>query len=213
VQKQDISAVQTSSMKDNEGKTVQKQDEEEVQKPVQKASSEEEKKPVQKAEKEEEKPIQKAEKKEEDKPVQKAEKKEEDKPIQKEEANEKKEVQTKHEEDKKDEHPPIMHKKKEGSRTDKSSDIAERIKNTKGNGRPLSERTSRQMEQAFGADFSKVIIHTDGESDSLNKDLHSLAFTNGNDIYFAEGQYNPDSSSGKTLLAHELTHVIQQTGK
>jgi len=214
VQKQDISPVQMSHMKGNEEKPVQKQDNQEEQKPVQKATSEEENQPVQKADKNpEEKPLQQATKEEEQKPVQKAEKKEEDKPIQKEEAEEKQEAQTKHEEDKTDEHPPIMHKKKEGNGTNKSSDISERIKNTKGKGRPMSERTARQMEQAFGADFSSVNIHTDGESDSLNRQMHSVAFTNGNDIYFAEGKYNPDSSSGKTLLAHELTHVIQQTGK
>jgi hypothetical protein len=200
VQKQDISAVQMSSMKENEEKTAQKQEKEE-EKPVQKATSEEEKKPVQKEEK-----------KEEEKPIQKAEK-EEEKPVQKAEAEEKKEVQPKHEEEKKDEHPPVMHKKKDGQGSDKSSDISERIKKTKGKGHPMSERTARQMEQAFGADFSSVNIHTDEQSESLNKDMHSIAFTNGSDIYFAEGQYNPDSSSGKTLLAHELTHVIQQTGK
>lgn len=236
-QKQDISAVQTSSMKENEEKPIQKQVEEE-QKPVQKAEKKEEDRPVQKAEKkEEEKPIQKAEKKEEDKlvqkaekkeedkpvqkaekkeeerPVQKAEKKEEDKPVQKAEAEENNDVQTKHEEEEKNEHPPIMHKKKEGNGSDKGSDISERIKKTKGKGQPMSEKTARQMEQAFGADFQNVNIHTDEQSASLNKDLHSIAFTNGSDIYFAEGQYNPDSSSGKTLLAHELTHVIQQTGK
>jgi hypothetical protein len=77
----------------------------------------------------------------------------------------------------------------------------------------MSEKTVRQMEQAFGTDFSGVNIHTDKQSASLNKEMHSIAFTNGKDIYFAEGHYNPDSSSGKALLAHELTHVIQQTGK
>lgn len=226
VQKQDISAVQMSSMKADEEKQVQKAEKKEEEKPVQKAekkeeekpvqkaTSEEEKNPVQKAEKkEEEKPVQKAEKKEEEKPIQKAEKKEEDKPIQKAEAEESNDVQPKHEEEEKNEHPPIMHKKKEGTGTDKSSDIAERIKKTKGKGQPMSEKTARQMEQAFGADFQNVTIHTDEQSASLNKDMHSVAFTNGSDIYFAEGQYNPDSSSGKTLLAHELTHVIQQTGK
>ena len=225
IQKLDISAVQMSNMKENEENTVQKQVEEKLEpvqkaekkdeeRSVQKTEKKEEEKPVQKAEKkEEEKPIQKTEKKEEEKPIQKAEKKEEDKPVQKADDGEKQEAQTKHEEEKKDEHPPIMHKKKEGNGTHKSSEISERIKNTKGNGRPMSERTARQMEQAFGADFSNVNIHTDSESDSLNKDMHSLAFTNGADIYFAEGKYNPDSSSGKTLLAHELTHVIQQTGK
>ncbi len=225
VQKQDISAVQMSSMKEKEEKPVQKAEKKEEEKPVQMASSEEEKKPVQKEEKkeeekpvqkaekkEEEKPVQKAEKKEEEKPIQKAEKKDEDKPVQKAEAEENKEVQSKHEEEKKNEHPPIMHKKNEGNVADKSSDISERIKETKGKGQTMSEKTAKQMEQAFGADFSKVNIHTDEQSASLNKDMHSIAFTNGADIYFAEGQYNPDSSSGKTLLAHELTHVIQQTG-
>lgn len=214
VQKQDISAVQMSSMKENEEKPVQKAEKKEEEKPVQKAEKKEEEKPVQKAEKkEEEKPIQKEEKKEEDKPVQKAEKKEEDKPVQKAEAEENKEVQPKHEEEDKNEHPPIMHKKKEGNGPDKGSDISEKIKKTKGKGQPMSEKTARQMEQAFGADFSNVTIHTDEQAASLNKDMHSIAFTNGSDIYFAEGQFNPDSSSGKTLLAHELTHVIQQTGK
>ncbi|MDP2887495.1 MAG: DUF4157 domain-containing protein [Bacteroidota bacterium] len=214
VQKQDISAVQMSSLKENEEKTAQKMDKEEEQKPVQKAEKKEEEKPIQKEEKkEEEKPIQKEEKKEEEKPVQKEEKKEEDKPVQKAEAEENKDVQPKHEEEEKNEHPPIMRKEKEGTRANKGSDIADRIKKTKGKGQPMSEKTARQMEQAFGADFSNVNIHTDEQAASLNKDLHSIAFTNGSDIYFTEGQYNPDSSSGKTLLAHELTHVIQQTGK
>lgn len=189
VQKQDISAVQMSSLKENEEKTVQKMEKEEEQKPLQKA------------EKEEEKPVQKATSEEEKNPVQKAD------------DEENKEVQPKHEEDEKNEHPPIMRKEKEGARANKSSDISDRIKKTKGKGQPLSEQTARQMEQAFGANFSSVNIHTDEQAASLNKDLHSIAFTNGSDIYFAEGKYNPDSSSGKTLLAHELTHVIQQTGK
>lgn len=238
VQKQDISAVQMSSMKEKEEKPLQKAEKKEEEKPVQKEEKKEEEKPIQKEEKKEEdkpvqkaekkeeekpvqkatseeekKPVQRAEKKEEDKPVQKEEKKEEDKPVQKAEADENKEVQSKHEEEEKNEHPPIMHKKKEGNGNDKSSDISERIKKTKGKGQPMSEKTARQMEQAFGADFSNVTIHTDEQAASLNKDMHSIAFTNGSDIYFAEGQYNPDSSSGKTLLAHELTHVIQQTGK
>ena len=236
VQKQDISTVQMSSLKDNEEKTAQKMGKEEEQKPVQKATSEEEKKPVQKAANEEEKkpvqtmsdekdnPVQKAEKEEdkpvkkttseeEKKPVQKAANEEDKKPVQKAEAEENKEVQPKQDEKEKNEHPPIMRKEKEGARADKSSDISDRIKKTKGKGQPMSEKTAKQMEQAFGANFSSINIHTDEQAAALNKDLHSLAFTNGSDIYFAEGQYNPDSSSGKTLLAHELTHVIQQTGK
>lgn len=187
VQKQDIT-VDSGSMKDKEEKTAQKTDKQEEQNTVQKAGQEE------------------------DKPLKNADKTAEDQKVQKQPEEEEEPIQAKHEEDKRDEHPPIMHKKK-GNGPAKTSDIAEQIKNTKGNGRPLSERTARQMEKAFDADFSRVVIHTDSEAESLNKEMHSLAFTTGNDIYFAKGQYNPDSSAGNKLLAHELTHVIQQTGK
>ena len=166
-----------------------------------------------KANEKDEKQVQKQTKEEEKKTVQKTEKKEEEKPVQKAERKEASEAQPKHEEEKKDEHPPIMHKKPDGNGKSKSMDISERIKNSKGQGQPLPDKTAKQMEQAFGADFSQVVIHTNGESDALNKEVHSLAFTSGQDIYFASGQYNPDSSSGKNLLAHELTHVIQQNGK
>jgi hypothetical protein len=66
------------------------------------------------------------------------------------------------------------------------------------------------FEPRFGYDFSGVRIHIDSQADMLNRELNSLAFTTGNDIFFGQGQYNPDSSSGRRLLAHELTHTIQQ---
>src|SRR5690606_10069691 len=55
-----------------------------------------------------------------------------------------------------------------------------------------------------------VNIHTDSQAVEMNKSLGAQAFTYGNDIYFNQGKYNPDSASGKHLLAHELTHTIQQ---
>jgi hypothetical protein len=66
------------------------------------------------------------------------------------------------------------------------------------------------MESRFGADFSNVKIHTGSYATQLSKDLNAQAFTVGNDVYFNEGKYQPESSEGKHLLAHELTHVIQQ---
>jgi len=66
------------------------------------------------------------------------------------------------------------------------------------------------MEPRFGADFSPVRIHTGQNAISMNNQISAKAFTHQNDIYFNQGQYNPDSSSGKHLLAHELTHTIQQ---
>jgi len=68
------------------------------------------------------------------------------------------------------------------------------------------------MERSFGADFSGVRIHVDSESDTLNRSLHARAFTTGHDLFFRRGEYNPDSRGGQDLIAHELTHVIQQNG-
>jgi hypothetical protein len=61
-------------------------------------------------------------------------------------------------------------------------------------------------------DFSKVQIHTDNKSAQMNQELGVRAFTHGRDVYFGIGQYNPQSNEGKRLLAHELTHVVQQSG-
>src|SRR5436190_8978074 len=62
----------------------------------------------------------------------------------------------------------------------------------------------------FGNDFSNVKIHTDTEAIQMNHELNAKAFTVGNDVYFNQGEYQPGSESGKHLLAHELTHVVQQ---
>ena len=67
-----------------------------------------------------------------------------------------------------------------------------------------------QVGGALGADFSGVKVHTDTKADALNRSLSAKAFTTGSDIFFSQGAYQPGSSSGKQLLAHELTHVVQQ---
>jgi hypothetical protein len=64
----------------------------------------------------------------------------------------------------------------------------------------------------MGADFSGVKVHTDSQSDQLNKSIQAKAFTTGQDVFFRQGAYNPSSKSGQELIAHELTHVIQQNG-
>lgn len=69
-----------------------------------------------------------------------------------------------------------------------------------------------RMEHAFGADFSGVRLHTDREAADMSAGIQARAFTHGSDIYFGEGQFRPDTRSGQQLLAHELTHTIQQTG-
>jgi hypothetical protein len=77
-------------------------------------------------------------------------------------------------------------------------------------GHPLPDRSREFLESSFSADFSEVRIHTDQESDDLNKALGAEAFTYGKHIYFRSNQYQPNSKEGMSLLAHELTHVIQQ---
>ena len=64
----------------------------------------------------------------------------------------------------------------------------------------------------LGADFGQVRVHTDSTAVQLNKDVGAQPFVHGNDVYFNAGKYSPDSTAGKELLAHELTHTIQQTG-
>lgn len=91
-------------------------------------------------------------------------------------------------------------------------EVEQSIERTRGGGQALDSQSRAQMGSAFHADFSGVRVHTDREADSLNQALNARAFTTGKDIFFRQGQYNPGSSSGQELLAHELTHVVQQTG-
>jgi hypothetical protein len=84
------------------------------------------------------------------------------------------------------------------------------LKSSKGGGAPMDSGTRRNMESAFGADFSGVRIHNDSNAKKMSNELGAQAFTHGNDIYFNEGKYDPNSSSGAHLLAHELTHTVQQ---
>lgn len=93
-----------------------------------------------------------------------------------------------------------------------SSSVESSINQARSSGVPLGAPIRRQMEGAFGADFSGVRIHANNTADTLNRELSSRAFTTGNHIFFKRGEYNPGNSTGKELLAHELTHVVQQTG-
>ena len=90
--------------------------------------------------------------------------------------------------------------------------IEDTIKSKKGSGEELADNVREPMETAFDANFSGVKVHTDGESDQLNKSLNSRAFATGQDIFFSQGAYNPGSRDGQELLAHELTHIVQQNG-
>ncbi|RPD38918.1 DUF4157 domain-containing protein [Chitinophaga barathri] len=86
------------------------------------------------------------------------------------------------------------------------------INSSRGGGQALRADTRGFMESRFGRDFGDVRIHADNNAAQLSNSLSARAFTTGNDIFFNEGQYSPGSSSGRQLLAHELTHVVQQNG-
>lgn len=93
-----------------------------------------------------------------------------------------------------------------------STNLESAINTAKGGGQPLDAGLQRSMGQAMGADFTGVKVHTDAQSDQLNQSIQAKAFTTGQDIFFRQGQYNPASKGGQELLAHELTHVVQQNG-
>ncbi|MCB8777817.1 DUF4157 domain-containing protein [Planktothrix agardhii 1031] len=91
-----------------------------------------------------------------------------------------------------------------------STDIETTIQSAKSVGSPLDAGMQRKMGKAMGADFSGVKVHTDSQSDKLNRSLSSRAFATGPNLFFKQGEYNPGSKTGQELIAHELTHVVQQ---
>jgi hypothetical protein len=78
-------------------------------------------------------------------------------------------------------------------------------------GYPLDAKTRAFMEPQFGHDFSQVRVHTDSWASRSAAMIDALAYTVGSDVVFADGQYHPSTDSGAKLLAHELTHVVQQS--
>ena len=110
----------------------------------------------------------------------------------------------------------IQHKSIEGNKSGNTSplgaNIGQEVKKHKGTGQALSGSSRQALESHFDADFSQVRIHTDSSANQLTQTAGANAFTLGNDIYFNQGRYNSNSSDSERLLAHELTHVIQQSG-
>jgi hypothetical protein len=88
------------------------------------------------------------------------------------------------------------------------SNVESQLNSSKGGGSPLPDEVRSFMEPRFGVDFSAVRVHTDSSAIQMNKDLHAQAFTHGSDIYYGSGK----SPAQDDLTAHELTHVVQQTG-
>jgi hypothetical protein len=221
--------VQKKAGQENEAAVAKKEPEED---PVQRKEEDEQ---VAKKEEPEEGNVQKKEeeqpaaKMEEEVPVQKKEgeqsagMKEEETPVQKKEEGqpagmkeEEASVQKKEEEEtvakKEEEKEEVQTKPATAAASSASPGVETRLRSSKGKGGQLDGNVRSEMERGFGADFSGVNIHTGSEATKLSSDLGAQAFTNGNDIYFNEGKYDPGSNEGKKLLAHELTHTIQQKG-
>ncbi|WP_448265574.1 eCIS core domain-containing protein [Nostoc sp. DSM 114159] len=93
-----------------------------------------------------------------------------------------------------------------------STDVESAINSARGSGQALDAGLQRSMARAMGADFSGVKVHTDSQADQLNQSIQAKAFTTGQDVFFRQGEYNPGSRGGQELIAHELTHVVQQNG-
>jgi hypothetical protein len=91
-------------------------------------------------------------------------------------------------------------------------DVQAAIARRRGGGAPLDPGLRQQVAPQLGDSLADVRVHTDSEAGGLTQAVSARAFTTGADIYFAPGEYSPGSQSGQQLLAHELTHVVQQRG-
>lgn len=118
--------------------------------------------------------------------------------------------ESREEEDREIQMKSLMQKYENFSSGEVSTDLESSIQSLKGSGQTLDNNLQEKMGQAMGADFSGVKVHTDSQSDQLNQSIQAKAFTTGQDVFFRQGEYNPSSQSGQELIAHELTHVIQQ---
>ena len=90
--------------------------------------------------------------------------------------------------------------------------MAQELEASAGGGAPLSGDLKQEMESGFGRDLSGVRMHTDQRAAAMNKSVNARAFTIGKDVYFNDGAYAPQTPQGKHLIAHELTHTVQQNG-
>lgn len=97
-----------------------------------------------------------------------------------------------------------------GRAPDVAPGLEAQINSLRGGGQPLDAKTRAFMEPRFGCSFANVRVHADGDVAELARDLNARAFTVGRDVAFGVGQYAPGSDDGLKLLAHELTHVVQQ---
>lgn len=113
-------------------------------------------------------------------------------------------------EEKEDEEEPLMTKSISKNTQKGQDNFRNRLNLNRYSGHALHDTNRDFMEGRFGVDLSAVRVHTDSNAVQMNRELNAEAFTYGEHIYFGAGRYNPATSTGKKLLGHELTHVVQQ---
>lgn len=96
--------------------------------------------------------------------------------------------------------------------SESGAEKAHEAKSAESHAQPLDAGVRGRMESAFGENFGDVRVHAGRPAGDAAGELDARAFTRGRDIYFREGEYNPSTREGQELLAHELTHVVQQRG-
>jgi uncharacterized protein DUF4157 len=116
-----------------------------------------------------------------------------------------------------DEEPEIMTKREPahaaGGAFEAGEAFEQQLGASQGQGQPLLPSLREEFEAKFGADFSGVRVHADNQSAEMNRAIQARAFTTGQDMFFGQGAYDPGSRGGQALIAHELTHVVQQVGE
>lgn len=186
-----------------------KQDPVKEEEKVQRAEDKKEEEKIQRAEDRKEEQVQRAEDKKEEEQVQRAEDKKEEQTVQRAE-DKKEEGQVQRAGDSKEEEK--VQKKESAPAAREGSKTSNYIQNINGKGQPLPADTQNFYSERMGQDFSDVKIHTSKEAADSATDINAKAYTYGNNIVFNEGKYDTSSHEGKKLLAHELTHVMQQSG-
>ena len=224
VQKQEEEETQAKLQKQEEEEAqakLQKQEEEEAQPKLQKQEEEEAQAKLQRQEEEEpaQAKLQKQEEEEAQAKLQKQEEEETQAKLQKQEEEEAQPKLQKQEEEeaqaklqRQEEEEPAQAKLQRKEEADATPDFEMKLAGTKGGGSPMPKDVRDEMEQKFGTSFKRVKIHSDSESYMLCEEINAQAFTRGNHIYFNKGKFSPGTKEGKLLLAHELTHVVQQRG-
>ncbi len=122
-------------------------------------------------------------------------------------------VQRQVEEEEEEEEEPLQTKMDMNTTPKVTTNLTSQIQAIQYGGQPLSKSERAYFEPRFGADFSQVRLHSDAQAAESARALNAKAYTLGQDVVFGTGQYTQGTGEGRRLMAHELTHVVQQSGK